>query len=865
MTLFAVRPRFVASVLMMLVIARASPGQGPARNNCSITRADTAASNTRWAPPLDRSVTVRFGSLSLREAIDRVAAASNLRVSYSAELLPLDRQVCLNAQSAVAGQVLAHLLDGTNVAAIGVGGDQVVLTPRTAAPAQQQVDVPEMANSVGVLDRVVVTGNATLGAPERELTVGVNVLDGRQLARDGSSSIASALDSYVPGVWSWTRSPSSMMSSYGSIRGASSFGLTYPKMYIDGIEVANPLLVGRFNAASVDRIEVIRGPQGSALYGTDAISGVVNIVSRYEGASDDGRLMSVRSSAGLSQSSYARNVLAQDHELSLTTGTSARSADLHISASGLGSFIPDGYSRDLMASGSARIIGNTSTFSTTARLFVEQAGSPVSPLITPSTNTPAADPASPSANASGPMHYVGAAYPQTTGPTTSTPVLPTENRAPQSVSEYTLGATATTSPNDSWTHSFVAGIDGYRLANVQTNTSPVPSAADLALRAAEGSADRATLRASSELHLNAGEATRATFIFSAEHATLRATTAQDAPIVTLPQQMWVSTPASDRATTWQNSTGVTAQTNLAWNNTLFATGGLRAEHDSRLAASDAVELLPMLGGASVTEFGPLTVKLRAAYGKGIRPPTTASRTQLWQVRDGSLTQAPLGPERQAGIESGIDFYFQHALSLQVTHFDQRASGLIQQVAVPADTGGMHRMMYVAQNVGEISNRGWEFQATSNVSRLAVTGSVSLVDSRVQKLAAGYSGDLVTGDRMLGVPGQTGSLNFAWTAPKWTMSFGGSRAFNWINYDELALADAFNSASRSRDLTGDRLRQYWRNYDGGLHLRALMSRDIRDGFAVELSADNLLNYQRGEPDNLTIIPGRTIMTGVRVKF
>ena len=208
-------------------------------------------------------------------------------MSYSAELIPLDRVVCVEAKGASAGHVLAQLLDGTNVAAVGVGGDQVVLAPRAAAP-QPKVEAPDMASSVGVLDRVLVTSSATAGAPERELAVGVDVLDGHQLARDNTSDIASALDAYVPGVWAWTRSPSSMINAYGSVRGASSFGLTYPKMYIDGIEVANPLLVGRFNAASVDRIEVIRGPQGSALYGTDAISGVVNIVSRYDGASGDG-------------------------------------------------------------------------------------------------------------------------------------------------------------------------------------------------------------------------------------------------------------------------------------------------------------------------------------------------------------------------------------------------------------------------------------------------------------------------------------------------------------------------------------------------------------------------------------------------
>jgi hypothetical protein len=37
------------------------------------------------------------------------------------------------------------------------------------------------------------------------------------------------------------------------------------------------------------------------------------------------------------------------------------------------------------------------------------------------------------------------------------------------------------------------------------------------------------------------------------------------------------------------------------------------------------------------------------------------------------------------------------------------------------------------------------------------------------------------------------------------------------------------------------------------------------FAVEITADNLLNHQTGEPDNITVIPGRTLMTGFRMKF
>ena len=169
-------------------------------------------------------------------------------------------------------------------------------------------------------------------------------------------------------------------------------------------------------------------------------------------------------------------------------------------------------------------------------------------------------------------------------------------------------------------------------------------------------------------------------------------------------------------------------------------------------------------------------------------------------------------------------------------------------------------------MGEISNRGWEVEASGNLSRLSITGGYSYVDSRVQKLANGYNGDLASGDRILQVPAHTASLMFSWLANRWSSSLGASRAFDWINYDELALTKAFlNGAHQAREPLGPQLRQYWRRYNGGLRLRASASRDIRDMFSIDISAENLLNYQRGEPDNITVVPGRTIMSGVRVKF
>jgi hypothetical protein len=51
----------------------------------------------------------------------------------------------------------------------------------------------------------------------------------------------------------------------------------------------------------------------------------------------------------------------------------------------------------------------------------------------------------------------------------------------------------------------------------------------------------------------------------------------------------------------------------------------------------------------------------------------------------------------------------------------------------------------------------------------------------------------------------------------------------------------------------------------LRVRASASRDIRDRLAIQFSGENLLSHQLNEPDNMTVLPGRTILTGVYLKF
>ena len=239
-----------------------------------------------------------------------------------------------------------------------------------------------MLQKIGQLDRVVVTGSAA-GASQRGLPVALDVVSGKQLSQKGATTLSSAIDGDVPGLWLWEQSPLSLLARYGSIRGASSFGVSYPKVYIDGIEVANSLLVTHLDPESISRIEVIRGPQGAALYGADAISGVMNIVTRQEGTEAG----APRATAQIARRRNRQRLLRQwspRRNLTrsrLAAGSGVRSGRLGMTLTSIGAFIPMRTAIRLTANGGLRLVGSKSVVTGTIRFFAQDARTPASPLL----------------------------------------------------------------------------------------------------------------------------------------------------------------------------------------------------------------------------------------------------------------------------------------------------------------------------------------------------------------------------------------------------------------------------------------------------------------------------------------------------
>ena len=140
-----------------------------------------------------------------------------------------------------------------------------------AVPAAAQV----VRQDSTPLSPIVVTATRTA---ERESTLAssITVLQGDDLRRAGITSVADALRS-VAGA-------AVVQSSYGSVtslflRGGQS---NYVRVLVDGVPANMPggsIDLSTMTTANIERIELVRGPS-SVLYGSDAVTGVLQIITR---------------------------------------------------------------------------------------------------------------------------------------------------------------------------------------------------------------------------------------------------------------------------------------------------------------------------------------------------------------------------------------------------------------------------------------------------------------------------------------------------------------------------------------------------------------------------------------------------------
>ncbi len=137
------------------------------------------------------------------------------------------------------------------------------------------------------LDPMVVTATKIPG-PQSELAATVTVIDETQLLRVANHSVLDALQEHVPGFYITERSVMGYGVSSGAaggitIRGMGGSPVTGVLVLRDGrpdmMGLMGHPLPDAYSSEGIERVEVVRGP-ASFLYGTNAMAGVINLVSR---------------------------------------------------------------------------------------------------------------------------------------------------------------------------------------------------------------------------------------------------------------------------------------------------------------------------------------------------------------------------------------------------------------------------------------------------------------------------------------------------------------------------------------------------------------------------------------------------------
>jgi vitamin B12 transporter len=133
------------------------------------------------------------------------------------------------------------------------------------------------SENTGALNETVVTATRT-ERPLTDLVADVTVIDRAQIERSGATGVSDVL-ARMPGI-EFARNGGIGSTTSVYIRGAET---RFTAVFIDGVRVDSQSTGGAsweaIPLAQIDRIEIVRGP-ASAVYGSDALGGVVQIFTR---------------------------------------------------------------------------------------------------------------------------------------------------------------------------------------------------------------------------------------------------------------------------------------------------------------------------------------------------------------------------------------------------------------------------------------------------------------------------------------------------------------------------------------------------------------------------------------------------------
>jgi outer membrane receptor protein involved in Fe transport len=717
-----------------------------------------------------------------------------------------------------------------------IGYAPLALPVTVIADREVAVDFALTAHAVP-MDEIVVAGTI-VESRRRELSVPVGVIDEQQIRTPSRTRIDQLFRGDIPGIIGLEGSPTAS-GSYMFVRGRASLDLeNLVKIYVDGVETPASALVSAIDLQNVKRMELLRGPEASTIYGSNASGGVLLIFTK-DGVAGPPRL-SGSASVGTTASDFIDNApTAMEHRLNIAGGGQGFTYSVGGSYNSAGDWIPQGDSRQAGFTGRGSFtqgpfrFGLTSMYTNRVLGWVDPPGTAVLASVLPEYGVP--------------------------------------NNADITTNYQLLGASATYAPNDRWETTLTLGSTGFTDRGRQY-APELATPEDTTYETWLETTDQLSARLHSTLSLQPSPALRSTTTLGVEAARYKseyfdvdlygpATEFQE------PVPGGFVTPEHV-----SNSRGAFLQEVLGVRDRLFLTGALRAEYNSNFGENDRVVWAPRVGAAYVIDAGSgVAIKPRASFGKSIRPPDPG---QAGGSRSGLFVQQPnpdLRPEIQRGFDLGFDLELASGqLSLEATYFNQTADDLIDQVIfsyADPDAGTPNILQF--QNIGTVTNRGLELGLRSRIGPADLTASYTYVKNRVKSLADDYQGFLQVGDHLTYVPRHTagGTLGFNLPSP---IGAGGKRTRLELGVTYIGERTSEDNVTFIACLFGlepcvddtPEARDYWVKLPGFVKVRLGVTQPVARQLDAFVNVDNLGNRQAGEFYPFAPARGRALLVGVR---
>jgi outer membrane receptor protein involved in Fe transport len=670
------------------------------------------------------------------------------------------------------------------------------------------------------LDQLVVVGTL-LPTEVRALPAPVTVITGEEIQRRNLPQINRIFQGMVPGAVSKEVAPGHISSAV-MVRGASSLstGVSSIKTYIDGVEVTNPAFLSGIDPNSIERVEVTRGPQAATLYGPEALNGVMLIFTR-RGKPGSRPEVRAKVAAGAIQSDYASGLTPQhDHSFGVSGGSEAFGYALDASYRATGEWVDEYSSSTPGFSGSVQVHQGPVTVDLSTRFARTAYHIPGNPILRD-------------------LGYAPWAAPQ---------------NETLDLQHQTHGVRARFAPLPNWEHQLSVGQD-YIEYDGQRTAPRLRTPADTLLTVDSSKRGRFSLAYNSGLRADLGRGISSVLTLGMDYYRLDGS------------QFYQANTTRTRGTLDGNAlytvrdissnTGFFSQLQLGLGDDLFLTAGLRADRNANFGDAFGTAFSPRVGAAYTWAFPGVMAKSRASYGEAIRPPAVGQSTGSSTAAARILPSPGLAPERLGGWDAGVDLFGGTRTRLGVTRYHQQVIDLIESVLVDA-TAAPRTLQ--AQNVGRIVNRGWEFEARTGLGAARISGTYSLMASRIEALSPTYTGSQQVGEQLVGVPERSGGLELGLSLGRGTdVAANLSYRSGWTDLDVLAL---YGWAYGSDPFRGS-LRAYYTEYQPVTKLGLNASHAITAWLNGFVQIENLLNNTQPELVNGQPVAGRRLLLGARL--